>query len=46
MKGEMLEGSTNKLYVEDLAAHDWYRFVLSFPPHLVKHYSRQVRGKR
>ncbi len=31
-------GTTNKLYVEDLAAHDWYRFVLSFPPHLVRHY--------
>jgi DNA modification methylase len=22
----------------DRAAHDWYRFVLSFPPHLVRHY--------
>jgi len=22
----------------DRAAHDWYRFVLSFPPHLVREY--------
>ncbi|HXG64079.1 MAG TPA: DNA methyltransferase [Blastocatellia bacterium] len=29
---------SNKLYPEDRAAHDWYRFVLSFPPHLVREY--------
>ena len=28
----------NKLRPEDHAAHDWYRFVLSFPPHLVRSY--------
>lgn len=28
----------NKLRPEDRAAHDWYRFVLSFPPHLVRDY--------
>ncbi len=28
----------NKLRIEDRAAHDWYRFVLSFPPHLVRNY--------
>ena len=28
----------NKLQSEDRAAHDWYRFVLSFPPHLVRDY--------
>jgi hypothetical protein len=28
----------NKLRVSDQAAHDWYRFVLSFPPHLVRTY--------
>src|SRR5208283_1325293 len=28
----------NKLRVEDRAAHDWYRFVLSFPPHVVRAY--------
>jgi tRNA G10 N-methylase Trm11 len=28
----------NRLSVEDTAAHEWYRFVLSFPPHLVREY--------
>ena len=29
---------TNKLYAEDRAVHEWYRFVLSFPTHLVREY--------
>ena len=28
----------NKIRPEDRAVHDWYRFVLSFPPHLVQGY--------
>ena len=28
----------NRLALADAAAHDWYRFVLSYPPHLVRHY--------
>ena len=28
----------NKLRSEDQPVHDWYRFVLSFPPHLVRDY--------
>jgi len=28
----------NRLREDDRAAHDWYRFVLSFPPHLVRTY--------
>ena len=28
----------NRLRPEDRAVHDWYRFVLSFPPHLVGDY--------
>lgn len=28
----------NKLDVGDRPVHDWYRFVLSFPPHLVRQY--------
>ena len=28
----------NKLRLEDRAAHDWYRFVLSYPAHLVRTY--------
>lgn len=30
--------TNNKLRVEDRAVHDWYRFVLSYPPHLVREY--------
>lgn len=33
------KGTTaNRLDAADRAAHDWYRFVLSFPPHLVREY--------
>ncbi len=28
----------NRLIGQDRPAHDWYRFVLSFPPHLVREY--------
>lgn len=28
----------NKLRVEDRAAHDWYRFVLSYPAHIIRTY--------
>lgn len=31
-------GEDNKLRPEDRPVHDWYRFVLSFPPHLVRDY--------
>jgi DNA modification methylase len=31
-------GSMNKLQPKDQPVHDWYRFVLSFPPHLVNNY--------
>lgn len=30
--------NANRLYDEDRAIHEWYRFVLSFPPHLVRQY--------
>ena len=36
-------GDSNKIRVEDHAAHDWYRFVLSFPPHLVRRYAEKFR---
>ena len=32
----------NKLYTEDVGIHDWYRFVLSYPPHLVRHYIEKL----
>ncbi|MBU1919750.1 DNA methyltransferase, partial [bacterium] len=28
----------NRLAEKDRSAHDWYRFVLSYPPHLVRTY--------
>ncbi|MBN1451945.1 MAG: hypothetical protein JW963_13100 [Anaerolineales bacterium] len=31
-------GNANKLNPQDRTVHDWYRFVLSFPPHLVRNY--------
>ena len=31
-------GNINKLRPSDRHIHNWYRFVLSYPPHLVRHY--------
>lgn len=36
--GRGRNGSANKLDAQDRAFHDWYRFVLSYPPHLVRTY--------
>jgi hypothetical protein len=33
----------NQLRECDRAAHAWYRFVLSYPPHLVQHYSQKFQ---
>lgn len=30
--------SRNQMFAEDRPIHDWYRFVLSFPPHIVREY--------
>lgn len=38
-------GSINKLYPEDRAIHEWYRFVLSFPPHLVREYLQRFDAR-
>jgi len=32
------DSRVNRLDSRDRAFHDWYRFVLSFPPHLVRDY--------
>ncbi|HOZ46793.1 MAG TPA: DNA methyltransferase [Candidatus Hydrogenedentes bacterium] len=32
----------NKVLAVDAAAHRWYRFVLSFPPHLVRQYIERL----
>ncbi|MCC6300237.1 MAG: hypothetical protein IT314_13150 [Anaerolineales bacterium] len=37
-KSELTNGRANKLDPRDRGIHDWYRFVLSFPPHLVREY--------
>ena len=34
-------GAMNTLLASDAPAHDWYRFVLSFPPHLVREYAQR-----
>jgi SAM-dependent methyltransferase len=36
-----MNNDINKLYPEDRFIHEWYRFVLSFPPHLVRAYLDQ-----
>lgn len=33
--------SRNQMLDEDRPIHDWYRFVLSFPPHLVREYMKR-----
>lgn len=40
-RNRRVNSDINKLYPEDRAIHDWYRFVLSFPPHLVHKYLEQ-----
>jgi DNA modification methylase len=37
-KSEVISGNSNSIMPEDRAFHDWYRFVLSYPPHLVRDY--------
>ena len=39
---ERRNGTRNKLLAGDRQAHDWYRFVLSFPPHLVRDYLQRL----
>lgn len=36
--GRVNSSDENRLRPEDRAIHNWYRFVLSFPPHLVRAY--------
>ena len=37
-KSEVISSNNNSIRPEDRAFHDWYRFVLSYPPHLVRDY--------
>ena len=36
--GIVVKREDNKIRLHDRAVHQWYRFVLSFPPHLVRNY--------
>jgi len=38
VKPEFTNSRANKLDPKDRAFHSWYRFVLSYPPHLVQNY--------
>ena len=35
---KVISSSDNSIDPQDRAIHEWYRFVLSFPPHLVRDY--------
>src|SRR5579863_1366138 len=37
-KNKISNRESNKLQAGDRAVHQWYRFILSFPPHLVRNY--------
>lgn len=37
-KRELSGAAINRVANKDKPFHEWYRFVLSFPPHLVRHY--------
>lgn len=38
VKAKRSNSELNKIRPEDRPAHEWYRFVLSYPPHLVRNY--------
>jgi DNA modification methylase len=40
-KADVSNSRANRLNPLDRAIHDWYRFVLSFPPHLVRDYFKK-----
>lgn len=39
-RSKVISDNTNSIKPADRAFHDWYRFVLSYPPHLVRDYFR------
>lgn len=41
---ELGRKARNQLSDKDRAVHSWYRFVLSFPPHLVRHYLQRFHA--
>jgi tRNA G10 N-methylase Trm11 len=43
---ELKNSEKNKLDYSDRQFHDWYRFVLSYPPHLVRQYINEFKLTR
>jgi len=41
LDGHRLNDRANQIYSADRPVHSWYRFVLSFPPHLVRDYLKR-----
>ncbi len=41
IKEQIKSSKNNKILAKDYAIHEWYRFVLSFPPHLVRDYLKR-----
>jgi hypothetical protein len=44
--GDLANSVMNRIGVEDRSVHAWYRFVLSFPPHLVDEYIQRFNLDR
>ena len=44
--GDLANSALNKISPEDRSIHGWYRFVLSFPPHLVNEYMERFKMNR
>ncbi|MFN8488380.1 MAG: DNA methyltransferase [Caldilineaceae bacterium] len=43
LPSETITNNNNNVSLQDRAFHEWYRFVLSFPPHLVRDYIRDFQ---
>ena len=43
LRTQRTNAAANRLGTADRPVHNWYRFVLSFPPHLVRDYLAQFR---
>lgn len=41
LNGDRARGNPNLVEEDDKPFHEWYRFVLSYPPHLVRDYMRR-----
>ncbi|MEW6412779.1 MAG: DNA methyltransferase [Candidatus Zixiibacteriota bacterium] len=46
IKRKLMGNGSNQLLAEDRPVHDWFRFVLSYPPHLVREYLGRFDARR